>query len=147
MSKLSKTKIIKIFTTLLILLIIAKLLSLILFLYITSDGVELNAKRSYKAKYQRVDCHNMLLVREESLKQTKQSVPTYNIDSLLLKGLYGSRFNGYAIVAKKSSPKTTIVAVGEEFAGYKLKEIFMDYVVFTKAKKEYTLSLKKSNTE
>jgi len=138
MPKLSNSKIIKSFTILLTLLLIAKLISLGAWWYLPSDGVELNTQKSYKAKYQRVDFRNMLI----ALKVVqKQEAPTSSINSLLLKGLYGSRFKGFVIVAKKSSPITTIVGVGEVYAGYKLKELFLDHVVFTKDSKDYVLSL------
>lgn len=145
MPKLSNNKMIKIFTILLTLLLVAKLLSLAAWWYLPSEGVELNAKKSYKAKYQRVDYKNML-IRLKIVEKPKE-ITTYSINSLLLKGLYGSRYSGFAIVAKKSAPKTTIVEVGEVYAGYKLKELFMDHVVFTKDSKEYMLSLPKSKNK
>jgi len=150
MQKLSNTKLLSMLSLLLILLLSAKLISVALWWYLPSEGVELNAKKSYQAKYQRVYFSNMLIYskvpdkrQDESLKST-----SYSINSLILKGLYGSRLNGYAIVAKKSAArKTTIVAVGEEYAGYKLEEIELSQVIFTKADKEYVLVLEKSDNK
>ena len=123
MKKLSSTSLLLVVTRLLILLLVAKFISLRVWWYLPSEGIELNAKKSYQAKYQRVDFRNMLT--RAKVKQTTEKVkPTYRINSLILKGLYGSRFNGFAIVAEKSYPTmTTIVSVGEVYMGYKLKAI------------------------
>jgi len=142
MQKISTNRVISIVTTLFVLLLVAKLLSLVLWWFLPSDGVELNAKNSYQVKYQRVDFKNMLIRTKVIAPQKKKVATAYSINSLLLKGLYGSQFNGFAIVAKKSSPKkTTIVSVGEAYSGYRLKEIQLQGVIFTKGGKEYLLAL------
>ena len=144
MLKISNTKLLKVFTTLLILIIIAKLLALVILWYLPSDGIELNAKNSYQAKYQRVDFKNMLIRAKviEEKKTVKNNATTTNISDLVLKGLYGSKLNGFAIVAKKSAiKKTTILSIGESYEGYKLKEIESDKVFFSKGAKSYMLSL------
>ena len=145
MQKLSSTKLLPIITKLLILLLLAKIIAIGVWWYLPSDGVELHAKKSYQAKYQRVDFKNMLIkakVTQAPKTQTPKSA-AYSINSLVLKGLYGSQFHGFAIVAKKAAPqKTTIVSVGEVYAGYKLKEIQLSQVVFTKSGKEYILALR-----
>lgn len=129
----------------LILLLLAKIISVALWWYLPSEGVELNAKKSYQAKYQRVDFKNMLVrakVVEAPKGKTTASSTSYSIRSLILKGLYGSKFHGFAIVAKNTDPrKTTIVAVGESFAGYKLKEIQSNQVIFSKNATDYILAL------
>ena len=142
MQKISSTKLISIATTLAALLLVAKLLSLLLWWFLPSEGVELNVKNSYQAKYQRVDFKNMLQKIAVKKEQKKSEQTAYSINSLILKGLYGSRLNGFAIVAKKAAPKkTTIVSVGESYAGYRLKEIYINSVIFVKGGKEYLLKL------
>ena len=148
MKKLSSTSLLPVVTRLLILLLVAKFISLGVWWYLPSEGVELNAKKSYQAKYQRVDFRNML-TRAKVIQQTTEKVkkPTYSINSLVLKGLYGSRFNGFVIVAEKSYPTmTTIVSVGEVYMGYKLKAIELTQVIFTKSGKEHVLSLAKPSS-
>jgi len=151
MQKLSNTKLLSVVSLLLILLLVAKLISVAIWWYLPSEGVELNAKKSYQAKYQRVYFSNMLVyskVPDKRQAEPKTQTTSYSINSLILKGLYGSRLNGFAIVAKKSAAKkTTIVAVGEEYAGYKLKEIELSQVIFTKARKDYVLVLEKSDNK
>ena len=150
MQKLSNTKFLPVITLLLTLLLVAKIISLAVWWYLPNEGVELNAKKSYQAKYQRVDFKNMLIRVKvtQAPKTTEKTMPSYSINSLILKGLYGSRFHGYAIVAKKSQPKkTTIVAVGEVYAGYKLKEIQLTQVIFGKLGKDYILALATPKTK
>lgn len=150
MQKLSNTKRIAVISKLLVLLLCAKIIALVVWWYLPSEGVALHAKKSYQAKYQRVQFSNMFIHSTGSdasvLKKTKNKA--YSMNNLLLKGLYGSKFNGFAIVAKKSSPtKTEIIAVGENYEGYKLKQIDLHNVTFTKATKEYILLLKESKNK
>lgn len=144
MIKLSNSKIISIVSTLLALLLIAKLISLSLWWYLPTEGVELNVKKSYQAKYQRVDFKNMLIKSTAPVveKVEKKASIATSINNLVLKGLYGNKINGYAILAKKASlKKTTIVGIGEVYEGYKLQEIELKRVIFTKNSKEYVLEL------
>jgi len=144
MQNLSNTKILKIITKLLILLLLAKLVSVIVWWYLPSEGMELNVEKSYRSEYQRVDFKNMLIKSKvlQAPTNTATNTRAYSINSLVLKGLYGSHFNGFAIVAKKSTPKdTTIVSVGEVYAGYTLKEIKLTQVIFTRSHKDYVLLL------
>lgn len=143
MQKLSNTKLLAIVSLLLVLLLLAKIISVALWWYLPSEGVELNAKKSYQAKYQRVNFSNMLLLSKNASTKVipKKTVKTYSINSLILKGLYGKGSKGFAIVAKKENEKKTkIVSVGEEYAGYRLKKIELTEVIFTKANKDYVLA-------
>lgn len=144
MQNLSNLKLLRIITLLLALLLLAKVISIIVWWYLPDEGIELNAQKSYRAQYQRVDFKNMLIKSKviQAQKTNEVSTIAYSINSLVLKGLYGSSFNGFAIVAKKSAPKrTTIVSVGEVYAGYKLKKIELSQVIFTKSTKDYVLVL------
>ncbi len=151
MQKISSNKLISNVTTLFTLLLLAKLISLVVWWFLPSEGISLNAKKSYQATYQRVDFKNMLARAQVKKSTTTAQAQTnntsaYSINSLILKGLYGNQTHGFAIVAKKSAvKKTTIVSIGEVYAGYKLKEILLDKVIFTKSGKEYVLKLASSS--
>ena len=145
MIKLSNSYLLGIATKLLIILLTAKALSLALLWYLPSDGVELSVKENYKPKYQRVDFKNMIhnskVLTQKTVTSTTKSV---NITNMILKGLYGTKSRGFVIVARKSSPKvTTIVEVGEEYLGFRLKSIISRGAVFTRGSKEYILELQK----
>ncbi|MDB2562089.1 hypothetical protein N9X61_00645 [Sulfurimonas sp.] len=148
MQKLSNSFFLNILTKVLILLAIAKVISLAIWWFLPSDGVELQVKKNYKPAYQRVDFKSMLISPSvaHAKKQAKKKTTTssVNITNMILKGLYGKGTNGMAIVALKSSArKTSVVSVGEVFSGYVLKTILKNAVVFTKNKKEYTLNMGK----
>ena len=144
MIKLSNSKLISILTKLLILLVLAKAFSLLIWWYFPSDGVELNVKENYQPKYQRVDFKNMLSkpnTKKTSIKKetTKSAI---SINNMILKGLYGTKSKGFVIVAKKSKPKlTSIVALGESYEGYILKSIFSKSAKFHKNGSDFILSL------
>ena len=146
MIKLSNPNIIKKVTLLIILLVIAKSISLALWWFLPSEGINLEEETSYKPKYQRVDFKSMIKRASRNHKPVREKQKTsaggLAITSMVLKGLYGSGSHGVAIVARKSSPrKTFLVAVGENFSGYLLKTILTDSVVFTKQGKDYILKI------
>ena len=147
MLKLSNPNILNFLTKLLIIIALAKSISLVFLWILPSDGVDFKEKMSYKPIYHRIDFKDML--ENEAIKKQKKVTniqkPSIGITNMILKGLYGKGSKGFAIVALKSSPgKTSIVSVGENFSGYILKSIFKDGVVFTKMGKEYILRMKTS---
>jgi len=145
MIKLSNSHLLSLLSKLLVILVITKALSLALLWYLPSDGVELSVQENYKPKYQRVDFKNMIHnSKAVAQKTTKTAVTSVSITNMVLKGLYGTKSRGFVIVARKSSPKvTTIVEVGEEYLGFRLKSIIPNGAVFTKGGKEYILELEK----
>ena len=151
MIKLSNSKYLSIFFKLLLLLLIAKSISLVLLFLLPSDGKELVVENNYQPKYQRVDFRNMLfdLIKEEVQTTTTNTSNALSISSMVLKGLYGTKNSGFVIVALKSSPeKTTIVEVGEVYSGYTLAHIASKNATFKKNSKEYILRLDiKSETQ
>lgn len=153
MQKLSNNRLIALVNRLLLLLLAAKIISVGVWWYLPSEGVELAVQTSHQPPYQRGAFTNMLIDEKKSSsaqagqKRTQSAQgDVQSIDSLWLHGLYGSRFNGYAIIAKKSAKNdTTIIAVGEEYAGYTLKEIELRGVILTKASKNYRLELEQGD--
>jgi len=145
MIKLSNSYLLSLLSKLLIILVLTKALSLALLWYLPSDGIELSVHENYKPKYQRVDFKNMIHnAKVVAQKTPTNTVSSVNITNMILKGLYGNKSRGFVIVARKATPKvTTIVGVGEEYLGFKLKSILSNGAVFTKAGKEYILELDK----
>jgi type II secretion system protein C len=135
-------------TKLLILLAIAKGISLGVWWYLPNDGIELGIKENYQPKYQRVDFSNMLLKSGEKQKNgiSQSGDLSISITNMVLKGLYGTQNMGYIIVALKSAPlNTSIVGILEEYQGYTLKSIEPSSAVFQKQGKEYLLHLEDMN--
>lgn len=143
MIKLSNSKLLSIFTRLLILALIAKSLSLVIMSILPSDGVNLNLKPSYQPKFQRVDFKNMLETQTKTAEIKEQKTASgISITNMVLKGLYGNEKNGFVIVALKSTPnKTSILSVGETFSGYTLKSISSTSATFVKSATDFILRL------
>ena len=143
MIKLSNSKFILVLTKLLILLVVAKALSLFVLWYLPSEGVELSVKENYQPKYQRVDFKNMITKSTaKQVKSVRQTNSGISITSMVLKGLYGTKHKGFVIVAMKSSPKkTSIIGVGESYQGYELKSISSRSAMFSKNGSDFVLSL------
>lgn len=151
MQKLSNSPILKIISMLLMLLVAAKVISLIVLYLLPSDGIELSIEESYQPKYQRVDFKNMLNTAQTAQSSKKEFVQSgISMTNMILKGLYGTQNSGFIIVALKSKPKDTqIVEVGEVYKGYKLVGIEKKSATFTKNSTKYTLNLEalKINTQ
>jgi len=147
MIKLSNSVMVSIISKLLILVVIAKAISLIILWFLPSEGVEIKLKNNYQPPYQRVSFTNMIH-QEKKAKAVKKVVDTsssISITNMLLKGLYGTDTKGFVIVAMKATPKKTeVIGIGEEFKGYKLKSIQLMSAIFEKGSKDYVLELDSS---
>ena len=129
---------------LLILLALAKAISLALWWFLPDEGIEVKENLNFNPPYHRIDFKNMLSssATTQTTVNESQKVQSVGITSMVLKGLYGTKEKGFIIVALKASPnKTSIIAVGEEYAGYKLKSILKDGALFTKGSKEFVLKI------
>ncbi len=149
MKRPSNSALLAVFTKLMILLLLAKLISFGLWLYLPHDSVELTLAKNYQPQYRKVDFKSML----ENLNAPQKNAyvasafsGTANITNMVLKGLFGNQNKGFVIVALKSSPtKTSIISVGDIFKGYTLKSITLNGSIFEKDGNEYTLYLKQSD--
>ncbi|QOP41717.1 hypothetical protein [Sulfurimonas marina] len=142
MLKLSNSKLLKVVTKLLVLVLLAKLFSLAIWWYLPSSGIDNEESGSYTQSYKRIDFKNMLERSKVVVTQEPQSSVSTSISTIVLKGLYGKGKKGFAIVAKKAQKdKTSVISVGEVYAGYRLKTIGTFSVIFEKMGKEYSVSL------
>ena len=146
MMQLSKNTLISVGAKLLAIVLSAKILMLILWYFLPSDTRMQTQVDSYTIPYKRVNFANMLQPAKGVQQEQHHTIRNaMSIDNLILSGLYGNKNHGYAIIAKKSSPKNThIVGVGESFEGYMLDDILRDHVVFKKGQKEYIVRLRKA---
>jgi len=148
MIKLSNSKLILVIFKLLILFVIAKTLSLVLWWYLPSDGIEPILKNNYQPKYQRVYFKNMITTAAPVVKMVEKEISTnqgISITNMILKALYGTESKAFVIIAMKSTPKKTqIIGIGEVFKGYTLKSITSYSAIFEKDLKDYVLTLDKT---
>jgi len=140
----SNSRYIKIVITLLVLLLLAKIIAVVALWFLPARPVTAQAQESVNMPYVRVDFHNMLTgtTKKQQSSQGSLQSKTLDINNLVLKALYGKGNYGFVIIAAKRNPKkTTLLAVGESYEGYKLKGVFLNYALFTKRGQEYTLRL------
>ena len=139
----SSSKYIKIVITLLFLLLLAKSISVAALWFLPARGVTAQIGKSVTMPYMRVDFHNMLAdtTKTQQGAQNNSKSKTLDINTLMLKALYGKGNYGFVIIAEKKNPiKTTLLSVGESYKGYKLKAVFLNYALFTKRKQVYITS-------
>jgi len=144
MNKISNSNTLEMIIKILILLLVAKALSVTIWIFLPSEGITLEDAKSYRPQYQRIDFKNMVQnAQKKASKAATQNVKNgINITNMVLKGLYGSKEEGFIIIALKSSPNnTSIISVGALYSGYKLKAILQDGALFEKASKEYILRM------
>lgn len=140
MQKLSNSGILKVLNKLLILLVIAKAISLVVLYLLPSESVELSVEESYQPKFQRYDFKNMLSSTQKAQDSKEFIQSGISMTNMVLKGLYGTKKSGFIIVALKSKQNnTSIVEVGDVYSGYKLIAIKKTSAIFTKNSKKYTL--------
>lgn len=148
MIKLSNSVFIGIVTKLLILLVVAKALSLIVLWFMPSDGVELSVKDNFQPTYQRVNFSNMIMEPLVKVEAQATKDTSISMTNMILKGLYGNTKKGFIIVAMKDKPKeTSIVGINEDFKGYILKSILIDSALFKQNGAEYVLNLEDMDKE
>lgn len=148
MNLISKQRFLNILSRIFILVIIAKVLTLVLFWFLPSEGINYRTSDSVTPEYRRYQLQNMLSPAPKAQTQevtTSSGVQGISISNMLLKGLYKRQSGGFIIVAKKSKPKETIVlGIKEVFGGYTLVEIIDEGAIFERGGTRYTLLLERS---
>lgn len=148
MQLLSKAWIQTLLFRLLGIIILLKAASLLLVWFLPVDGVSMVQSSSAQPTYQRYSLSGMLEVSKGSAASSggsAVSTATTQVSNLLLKGIYGSKSHGFAILAMKRSPeKTEVIGVSESFGGYKLVEIEPSAVKLERHGKIYTLMMEAS---
>ena len=147
MIKISNLKIVHIFTKIVILLVVAKAISLGVLFYLPSSGVEVKEQVNYEPKYHRYDFKNMIDKRsvKDEAKSALKSANSIGITNMVLKGLYATSKEGYVIIAMKVTPqKTSIIELFETYQGYTLKAIKHSSAIFEREGKIFVLDLEKT---
>ena len=148
MSNVSKNSA-SLLTTLLFLLLVAKMIGVALFWFLPLEGKEIQKHYNIVPDFIHIDLARSFgfIQRASSYPNGSTTVSSSTASSLILKGFYGNDKKGYALLAKKDNDKKVlIVAIGESIDGYRLKAIHSDGVVFSKSGKEFLLKLEKIKT-
>jgi len=149
MQKNSKNTLFKVFYTLLILLVVAKAVSLGMLWFLPASGVNHRETKNFQPPFHRYGVQNMLqeasAAQESSAHATSENSQSIGITNMILKALYGNDNRGVVVVATKSDPKKSeVISLGETFMGFTLVKINLDSADFDKGGKRYVLEMEAS---
>ena len=143
----------------LIIILVAKALSLVMLWYFQNEGVHYHANSSKVPEYKRYNANNIIRSASKPDAQSAVAEPTSeeakelaaygpNISNMTLKGLFKDRETGFIIIALKAKPKDSkVIGINESFQGYTLKRILENGAVFDKNGSPYTLYFSKKNKD
>jgi len=124
----------------LIMVFIAKTLSLVAWFYLPKEGVRNTTKSQFVMPYMRYSISDFRL--KASNMEVNEAVSSLSISSIVLKAIYMMGKDSIIVLAQKSNPtKSKTISIGEKFEGYELKKVFPDHVMFMKNYKSYRLYL------
>ena len=130
----------------LIMVFIAKLISLGIWFYLPKEGINTSSKTDFVMPYMRYSIEEFRLKSET--KGTAQISNALSIDSIALKAIYLMGSESFIVVAPKNNKvKSKTISIGDVFEGYKLKTVYADYVIFEKNHKQYTLYITKPKVD
>ena len=130
----------------LIMVFLAKLVSLVVWFFLPKVGVNANSKTEFAMPYMRYSIDNYRLKASEVKAADRANA--LSIDSITLKAIYLMGSESFIVVAPKNNQtKSKTIAIGELFEGYKLKKVFSEYVVFERNYKQYRLYITKPKVD
>jgi len=139
----SKIFTVSVLTRLIVIIIIAKVLSLLLVWALPNEGIDYYEQKRMLPPYHPYSIGAVI----EPSNITKDSTDDVQyldagINTMILKGLYRTKASGYIILAMKAKPKKTeILGIGESYSGYKLVQIKSASAIFEQGSLLYTLEL------
>ncbi len=134
----------------LIIILVAKAISLVMLWFFQSEGVHHHSSSSKMPVYKRYNANNFIKptkkpdIRQatEPTTEEQKELTAYgpNISNMMLKGLFKRKNGGMVIIALKAKPNNSeVIGIGEDFEGYQLKLILENGAVLEKGGKTYSL--------
>jgi len=138
---------IRIVRNLLVIILIAKAISLVILWYFPSEGVSYHSGSAKMPEYRRYSVQNIIRAAQRpdaatAMGEGSGGLAAYgpNISNMLLKGLFKRKDGGFVIIALKAKPNDSeVIGIGEAFQGYTLEKILEDGAVFSKNDQSYSL--------
>ena len=127
-------------------LLFSFILNTILYLYLPKDKPSFVKNDIEALEYKRYELKSAFKVKKiitkEVVQKKKEKVEYKFLSNMTLSAIYdmGDK-KGFIIIQEKGKKQTQILSLNEKFKGYTLYKIYAQYVVFTKAKKEFKLSI------
>jgi general secretion pathway protein C len=127
-------------------ILLAYLISTIVFILLPRDGVDFiddsNQSLSYK-NYDGFYSNAKTITRKEKVKK---EVKKERLSRYILKAIYSTSLNsGWITIENKEDKKSYILSQFEEIDGYILTKLYKNYVILEKQAKEYRLDIKQTN--
>lgn len=139
----SKIWTVSVLTRLIVIIIIAKVLSLLLLWALPNEGVDFYEQKRMLPAYHPYTVG--AIIEPPIIVKGATDNPQYldaGMNTMILKGLYRKKESGYIILAMKAKPKETeILGIGESYSGYKLVQIKPSSAIFERGSLRYTLEL------
>ncbi len=134
----------------LIIILVAKAISLVMLWYFQYEGIHYHASNSKLPEYKRYNANNLIKPTQkpsvksasEPTTQEEKELAAYgpNISNMLLKGLFKRKDGGMVIIALKAKPNDSeVIGIDEEFQGYTLTRILENGAIFTKNGQTFSL--------
>ena len=129
---------------------LAYVISSMLYIYLPKQAPAFIIKEDNALEYKRYDVRTAFKQKKIERKIVKKQVVKKHeykfLSNMVLNAIYDmGKSNGIIIIREKGKAKTYILALKENFKGYKLDRIFAKYVIFKKNNKEYKLSMIKDD--
>ena len=132
----------KIIRNLLVIVLLAKAISLVMLWYFPSEGVNYHASSSKAPEYKSYSVNNIIRAAQKPDLDESGELTAYgpNISNMVLSGLFKSKSGGYVIIALKTKPDNAeVLGIEESFEGYTLKKILDNGALFSKGGQSYSL--------
>ncbi len=134
----------------LIIILVAKAISLLMLWYFQSPGVHYHASNSKMPEYKRYNVNNIINATQQPdpdsavgpSSEEAQELAAYgpNIANMVLKGLFRRKDGGLVIIALKAKPNDSeVIGIDEEYQGYTLKKVLENGALFLKNGATYSL--------
>lgn len=127
-------------------ILIAYLISTIVFVLLPKSGVDFVNKSGEVLEYKKYDgfySNSKTIIRKkETIKKVKQE----SLSAYVLKAIYSTSSNaGWITIENKRNNKSYILSQFEELDGYILTKLYKSYVILEKQAKEFRLDIKEVN--
>jgi type II secretion system protein C len=128
------------------LLLLAYLVSTIVFVYLPKNGVDFINNSSENLEYRKYDGFYSTTKPIVKKKEVKKIVKQETLSKYILKAIYSTTSNsGWVTIENKQNKKSYILSQFEELDGYILTKLYKNYVVLEKQAKEYRLDIAQAN--
>jgi len=140
-------ELIRIIRNMLVVILIAKAISLVIFWYFPGEGINYNPGSSKMPEYKRYSLRNIIQPTElpdarSATGPMGDELAGYgpNISNMVLKGLYKRKDGGFVIIALKAKPDDSkVLGIDDVYQGYQLRKILDNGAVFSKNGQNYSL--------